>query len=111
VCLEQAQQALDAARRDYERLAQQREQVAQSIRAIGQADPCVDLDRGVRRNGPLIAADIQAQIEQVRTIAQHAGLSQPCVERLEKAERVVPTMPATITCVSGYVRQQVSQLG
>jgi hypothetical protein len=111
VSLEPVQQALDAARCEHERLAQQREQVAQSIRAIGHAYHFVDLERGVRRNGPLIAADIQAQIEQVRAIAQHEGLSQHCVERLEKAERVVPKMQATITFVSGYVRQQVSQLG
>jgi hypothetical protein len=109
--LEQAQQALDAARCEHERLAQQREQVAQSIRAIGHAYHFVDLERGVRRNGPLIAADIQTQIEQVRAIAQHEGLSQHCLERLAKAERVVPKMQATITFVSGYVRQQVSQLG
>src|SRR5882724_9345350 len=29
---------------------------------------------------------------------------------IEKAERVVPKMQATIECVSGYVRQQVKQL-
>jgi hypothetical protein len=32
------------------------------------------------------------------------------MERLEKAERVVPKMQATIAFVSGYVRQQVRQL-
>jgi len=43
-------------------------------------------------------------------MAQHAGLSQSCVERMEQAERVVPTMQATLACVSGYVRHQVDQL-
>jgi hypothetical protein len=78
VHLEQAEQVLEAARREHERLAQQREQVAQSIRGIGHAYHCVDLERGVRRNGPLIASDIQGHIDQIRTIAQHAGLSQSC---------------------------------
>lgn len=110
VSLEQAQQDLEAARREHARLAQQREHVAQSIRGIGHDDHFVDLERGVRRNGPLIAADMQAHIEQVRTIAQHEGLSQSCLERMEKAERVVPKMQATIAFVSGYVRQQVDQL-
>jgi hypothetical protein len=32
------------------------------------------------------------------------------LERIEKAERVVPKMQATIAFVSGYVRQQVAQL-
>jgi hypothetical protein len=110
VSLEQAQQELEAASREHERLAQQREQVAKSIRGIGHDYHFVDLERGVRRNGQLIAADIQAHIEQVRAIAQHEGLSQSCLERMEKAERVVPKMQATIAFVSGYVRQQVDQL-
>ena len=70
----------------------------------------VDLERVVRRNGQLIASDIQGHIEQMRTIAQQEGLSQHCMERIEKAERVVPKMQATIEFVSGYVGQQVAQL-
>ena len=110
VSLEQAEQALAAASREYERLAQQRAQVTASIRGLGHAYHFVDLERGVRRNGPLIAADIHEHIARIRTIAQHEGLSQSCVERIAKAERVVPKMRATIEFVSGYVRQQVAQL-
>ena len=110
VSLEQAEQALKAASREHERLTQQREQVKASIRGIGHDYHFVDLERGVRRNGQRIASDIQGHIEQIRTIAQHEGLSQHCMERIEKAERVVPKMQATIAFVSGYVRQQVAQL-
>ena len=110
VSLEQAEQALKAASREHERLTQQREQVKASIRGIGHDYHFVDLERGVRRNGQLIASDIQGHIEQSRTIAQQEGLSQHCMERIEKAERVVPKMQATIEFVSGYVRQQVAQL-
>ena len=110
VSLEQAEQALEAASREHERVAQQCEQVSKSIRAIGHAYHFVDLERGVRRNGPLIAADIRAHIEQVRAIVQHEGLSQSCLERIEKAERVVPKMQATLEFVSRYVRQQGDQL-
>src|SRR4029450_13490235 len=46
----------------------------------------------------------------IRSVAQHEGLSQACLERMDKAERVVPKMQATIEFVSGYVRQQVRQL-
>ena len=88
--LEQAQQAFEAARRAHERLAHHRAQVAQSIRAIGQAYSFVALERGVRRNGQLIASDIRTQIDQVRAIAQHEGLSQSCLDRIEKAQRGVP---------------------
>jgi hypothetical protein len=55
-------------------------------------------------------ADIQAQIDTIRTVAQHEGLRQACVDRIDKAQRVVPKMQATIEFVSGYVRQQVRQL-
>ena len=110
VSLEQAEQALEAARREHERLAQQREQVQESIRGIGHDYHFVDLERGVRRNGPLIACDIQEHIEHIRTVAQQEGLSQSCLERIEKAERVVPKMQATIEFVSRYVGRQVDQL-
>ena len=108
--LEQLERDAEVARQEPQRLSAQREQVAQSIRAIGHAYHFVDLQRGVRRNGKLIAADIQAQIDTVRTVAQHEGLSQTCLDRIEKAERVLPQMQATIEFVSGYVRQQVRQL-
>ena len=64
----------------------------------------------MRRNGKLIAGDIHAQLQTIRTIAQQADLSQVCLKRIEKAARVMPKMQATIEFVSGYVRQQVSQL-
>jgi DNA-binding XRE family transcriptional regulator len=108
--LAQVEQDVEAARQEHHRLAGQRAQVTQSIRALGHAYHCVDLERGVRRNGTLIAGDIQAQSDTIRTLAQQAGLSQACFDRIEKAERVVPTMQATIEFVSGYVRQQVQQL-
>jgi hypothetical protein len=108
--LEQAMQAVEATRQESQRLAEQRETVTQSIRAIGHAYHFVDLERGVRRNGKLIAGDIYAQINTIRTIARQENLSQACLNRIEKAARVVPKMQATIEFVSGYVRQQVSQL-
>src|SRR5215510_1569799 len=108
--LEQLAQEVQAASQEFERISAQREQVTQSIRRLGQAYHFVNLERGVRRNGQLIAADIQAQIDSIRSVAQHEGLSQACWERIEKAERVVPKMQATIDFVSGYVRQQVRQL-
>jgi uncharacterized protein DUF6399 len=108
--LEHLAQEAQAASQEFERMSAQREQVAQSMRRIGQAYHFVDVERGVRRNGQLIAADIPAQMDTIRTVAQHEGLSQACVDRIDKAERVVPKMKATIEFVSGYVRQQVRQL-
>ena len=50
------------------------------------------------------------QIETIRTVAQHEHLSQSSLDRIDKAERVVPKMQATIEFVSSYVGQQVKQL-
>ena len=108
--LEQVAQDVEVARQEHQRLAGQRETVTQSIRPLGHAYHFVDLERGVRRNGKLIAGDIQRHIDTIRTIAQHEHLSETCLERIEKAARVVPKMQATIAFVSGYVRQQVRQL-
>jgi Family of unknown function (DUF6399) len=108
--LEQAEGEVEAARYEHQRLMGQRETLRQSIRAMSHAYHFVDLERGVRRNGKLIASDIQGQIDTIRRIAQQARLSQACLERIAKAERVVPKMQATIEFVSGYVRQQVRQL-
>jgi len=110
-CLKQVQQEVDTARQEHQRLAEQREQMTQSIRAIGHAYHFVDLERGVRRHGKLIAGDIHTHIDTIRTMAHQAHLSETCLERIAKAERVVPKMQATIEFVSGYVRQQVQQLG
>ena len=110
VSLEQAQQALESATEEHERLAEQRAKVQQSIRGLGHDYHFVDPERGVRRNGQLIAADMQEHIDQIRTVAQQEGLSQSCLERIDKAERVVPKMQGTIEFVSRYVTEQVAQL-
>jgi hypothetical protein len=109
-CLEQAAQDVAAAHHAHQRLTGQREQVTQRMRAIGHADHFVDVERGVRRHGRLIAGDIQQHSETMRTIAHQADRSATCLERIAQAARVVPTMQATIAFVSGYVRQQVQQL-
>ena len=108
--LEQVEQEGEVARQEHQRLAGQRAQVTQSMRAIGHASHFVDVDRGVRRHGKRIAGDIHEHIDTIRSLAQQAGLSETCMDRIEQAERVVPTMQATIAFVSGYVRQQGRQL-
>jgi hypothetical protein len=108
--LEQVAQEVEAARHEHQRLAGQRAQVTQRLRAMGHASHFGDLERGVRRHGTLIARDIREHIATVRTMAQQAQRRETCLARIAHAARVVPTMPATIEVVSGEVRQQVRQL-
>src|SRR5262245_27744403 len=58
-CLAQAAQDVAATHHEHQRLTGQREQVTQSMRAIGHAYHFVDVDRGVRRDGKLIACDYE----------------------------------------------------
>jgi hypothetical protein len=108
--LAQATQEVAAARHACQRLAQQREKVGQSLRAIGHLSHCVALERGVRRHGTRMASDRHQQIDTVCASAPQEGLSQACLERREQAARVVPKMRATTEFVSPYVRPQVNQL-
>lgn len=108
--LETSSTDVQAASQELKRVSTQREQVAQSIRRISQLYHVVDLERGVRRNAPLIATDIREQVNTIRTVAQEEGLSQSCLERIEKAERVIPKMQATIEFVSRYVREEIRRL-
>lgn len=109
-CLAQVTPAVETARHEHQRLAGQREQVTQSSRAIGHASHVVDLERGGRRHGKLIAGDIQQHIHTIRTMAPHEPLRETCLERIETAERGVPTMQAPSAFVSGSGHQQVRQL-
>jgi hypothetical protein len=101
--LAQAQQEVEAAHQHSQRLSQAREKMIQSLWAISHAHPFVDLHRGVHRNGRLSASDIQEQIGAVRHMAHKESLSEACHDRIAKADRVVPKMPATIEFVSTYV--------
>lgn len=107
VPLAQVAPDVEAARREHHRLAGQREQVAQSIRALGHAYHCVDVERGVRRHGKRIAGDIHEQRDAIRAIARQESLSETWLARIAKAERVGPKMQATLAFVSGYGRRQV----
>ena len=107
--LAQGAQDVEAARQAPQRLAGPRAMVPQSLRAIGHAAPCVDLERGGRRHGTRLAGAIPRHVDTIRPLAPPAPLSETSRERIEHAERVVPTRQATIAGVSGYGRQPVRQ--
>jgi hypothetical protein len=82
-CLAPIAREVAATRHEHQRLSAQREQVPQRLRAIGHAYHFVDWERGVRRNGKLIAGDIHEHIDTIRTIAQQEHRSETCLDRLE----------------------------
>jgi hypothetical protein len=44
----------------------------------------------VRRHAQLIAADLHDQIGTIRRVAQHEGLSQSCLDRIDKRSALFP---------------------
>jgi Family of unknown function (DUF6399) len=107
--LEPATPAGAAARQESPRLAPSREQMRQSLRAMGPASPCVALARGIRRHGTRIARYPTAPRDDPYSCP--AGTAQRGVPGASRASRAGgPNMPAPIACVSGAVRRQGSQL-
>jgi hypothetical protein len=106
--LEPAAPAFDAAWRAPARLAAPRAPVQARLRGRGPEDPGVARERGGRRHGRRLAAAIQEPSEPRRPVAQPAGRSPTCLERLEPAERVLPTRRATLECVARDVPPPVA---
>jgi len=104
--LEHAAPALEAARRAPARRAAPREKGQARLRGLGPADPCVERERGGRRTGPRIAPEMPGPSAPMRPMAPPEGLSPSRLERIDTAERGVPTMPAPRECVSRYGRPQ-----
>jgi len=67
--LSQVAQEVATARHEHQHLIGQCEQGTQSSGASGHAYHCVAVERGVRRNGKLIASDSQRHIDTIRTMA------------------------------------------
>jgi hypothetical protein len=64
----------------------------------------------VEHDAQATSQELQRISTQREQVAQPEGLSQSSLDRIDKAERVVPNLQATIEFVSGYVHQLVSQL-
>jgi hypothetical protein len=101
------QQATDEA----ERIQAVREGMRADVKGISETYHFVDLETGERRSGSIVAAELQKKVDSLRTAAIGEGLGESSMDRIAKAERVLPQMAKTIEFVSGYVNKQVEKLG
>jgi len=99
----QTQQTLETAQ-------QHQEQARQARQGINQAYHPYDLDTGAPRSPETVEADVKQHMETLETLAQHAGLSDRCRQKLTKLRRYLPDMVATITFFFWMVHAKVEAL-
>jgi len=102
--------AIDA-QSEVDRLHSVRETVREGIKGLSTDYHLADLTTGVRCDSSIVVGKLQMRIDAVRAAAEAEGLAEHSMKRIAKAERVLPTMSATIDFVSGYLRRQVDKLG
>lgn len=108
--IDKAKQETAGAQAEAERLAEVRQKLRSEIKGIGKDYHFADLDSGVRRSGGSIIQKIRQRIESIREKGLAEEVAEHSMERIAKAERVLPKMAATINFVSSYVLQQVDKL-
>jgi Family of unknown function (DUF6399) len=102
--LHQAQQELAAAKTH-------QEAIKEVLQGISTAYHPYDLGTGTVRTAQEVKTELGAQMERARSICAQADLPARCLERVEKAARVVPKMVATVAFFHTLVATWVDRLG
>lgn len=98
-----AQQALEIA-------LQHQEQAHQLIREISEAYHPYDLQTGAARSAEAVSSSLQQHFTDIEAVAEKAGLSETCFDRIQKAKRVVVEMVATLAFFFLTLRAKVEAL-
>lgn len=109
--VERAQKAQEAALENLDHAKERQEEMRAANRGISQAYHPFELDSGALRDAARVERDIKANFATIDRLADEASLSQRCLDRIDKARRVVVRMIATITFFHATVREQVEALG
>ncbi len=78
-----------------------------AVASISRSYHPYDLDTGARREAHQLQAELDAPFEELRWVADEAGLSEKSQKGIDKAERVVPQMVATSSFFHDTVRKWV----
>jgi DNA segregation ATPase FtsK/SpoIIIE-like protein len=98
-----AQQALEIA-------SQQQARAQQLIRQISEIYHPYDLQTGTVRSAEALSSSLQQHFAELEAVAQEAGLSEHCFDRIKKAKRVVVQMVATLAFFLLTLRAKVEAL-
>jgi hypothetical protein len=107
----EAQGVLAEAEKEAQRLTAVKESMSLEIKGMGLHYHLADLKTGQRVAGSVMNLKLQNHIDSLRTLAANEGLSDHSMERINKAERVLPKMAETIDFVSSYINREVDKLG
>ncbi len=99
-----------AAQQALARATQQQQRAQQSIREISAAYHPYDLQTGTVRSAETVAQSLEQHFTEIETVAQEAGLSETCLDRIKKAKRVVVQMVATLAFFYLTLRAKVEAL-
>jgi hypothetical protein len=95
---------------EVERIKSVKNHTRSEVKSLGEIYHLVDLDSGKRRNGSIVADSLQHKIDSIRNAALTEGIGESSMDRIAKAERVIPKMKATIDFVLGHLHSEVNKL-
>ena len=108
--LAQARQTETAARQTLDTLVQQREAVHHAIEGLSTDYHPYDLETGAPRSAETLAAALNQHFANLEQVAAEAHLSEPCLQKIAKAKRVVLAMVATLAFFWLTVQAKVEAL-
>jgi hypothetical protein len=106
----EAKVSTPATRQALENVTRRQQSAQQSIRDIGAAYHPYDLQTGAVRSAETVSQSLARHFATLETVAQEAGLSEKCFDRIEKAKRVVVGMVATLTFYFLMLKTKVEAL-
>lgn len=107
----EAQEVLADAEKEAQRLTEVKESMSLEIKGMGLDYHLADLKTGQRVAGSVMNLKLQKHIDSLRALAVSEDLADHSMERINKAERVLPKMADTIDFVSSYINREVDKLG
>jgi len=108
--IEQAKAAEKVEQAKLKQAEVQQESMAQEIRDISNSYHPFDLKTGTARSAEQVNTDLSGHFERIDEIAEKAELSQSCLDRIDKARRVLPLMVATISFFHDTINRWVGEL-
>jgi hypothetical protein len=108
--IEQTQVQESETRESLETATEHQERAQKAIQGISATYHPYDLETGAARSAEQVSATLELHFTELETVAMAANLSQSCLDRIQKAKRVVVDMIATISFFSLTVQAKVEAL-
>ena len=106
-----AKEAEAVAERRLEEAESQQEAMHQARRGITESYHPFDLQTGAHRNAEQVANELKGHFDNIDRIASWASVSEACLDRIDKAWRVMTGLVATVAFFHETIRSWVEELG